>query len=134
MIDIENEVIDRVSRLVRKHFPDVYFTGELVKAPSKFPAVSLIEMDNTMYRRTQSSTDMENHAEVMYEVNVYSNKNTGKKNECRGIAFAVDSAMQDMGFTRVMFNPIPDMHDATIYRIVARYMAVVSANKIIYRR
>lgn len=134
MIDIENAVLDRVSTAVREQFPEVYFSGEYVKTPPTFPAVSMVEMDNATYRRSQSSSSMENHAEVMYEVNVYSNKTAGKKDECRRIASIIDAAMQGMGFTRMMLNPVPDMNNATIYRIVGRYIAVVSADNTIYRR
>ena len=31
-------------------------------------------------------------------------------------------------------NPVPNEEDATVYRIVARYRAIVSKNKVIYRR
>lgn len=134
MIDIENAVLDRVSTSVRERFPEVYFSGEYVKTPPTFPAVSMVEMDNATYRRSQSSSSMENHAEVMYEVNVYSNKTAGKKDESRRIASIIDAAMQNMGFTRMMLNPVPDMNNATIYRIVGRYIAVVSADNTIYRR
>lgn len=134
MIDIENEVLDRVSTSVREHVPEVYFSGEYVKTPPSFPAVSMVEMDNATFRRTQSSSVKEHHAEIMYEVNVYSNRTTGKKEECKRIASVIDASMQDMGFTRMMLNPVPDMNNATIYRIVGRYIAVVSADKTIYRR
>jgi len=42
--------------------------------------------------------------------------------------------MAALGFTRIVLNPVPDMNDATIYRMVARYRAVVSRDEIIYRR
>lgn len=134
MIDIENEVLDRVSTSVHEQFPDVYFSGEYVKAPASFPAVSLVEMNNLVYRRTQSSSSIENHVEVMYEANVYSNRTTGKKDECKRIASIIDATMGELGFTRMMLNPVPNMNDATIYRIVGRYKAVVSVDKTIYRR
>lgn len=31
-------------------------------------------------------------------------------------------------------NPVPNEEDATVYRMVARYRAIVSKNKTIYRR
>ena len=70
----------------------------------------------------------------MYELNVYSNKAAGKKAECKHIAAVVDAEMAAMGFTRMMLNPIPNMDDATIYRITGRYRAVVSKNQTLYRR
>lgn len=134
MIDIENQVFSRIAARLRETFKGIYVTGEYVKTPSSFPAVSLIEMDNVPLRRTQTSDSVENHVELMYEVNVYSNKAAGKKTECKKIAGMVDEEMAAMGFTRTMLNPIPDMDDATIYRILGRYKAVVSTENVLYRR
>lgn len=77
---------------------------------------------------------IENHAQVLYEVNVYSNKTSGKKTECKAIIALIDSKMEALGFTRTLMNPVPNEEDATVYRMVARYRAIVSKNKTIYRR
>lgn len=134
MINIENEVFDTVSGKVRAIYPDIYMAGEYVKSPSSFPAISLVEMDNTVYTSTQTSTEIENHATVMFEVNVYSNKTKGKKSECKAIISLIDKEMMALGFSRIMLQPIPNMDDATIYRMTARYRAVVSKDNIIFRR
>lgn len=134
MIDIETDVFNTVSTNVREEYPDIFMSGEYVKAPPSFPAISLVEMDNTPVVSTQTSSDGENHVTVMYEVNVYSNKKTRKKSECKKILSLIDNQMQYLGFTRIMLQPIPNMDDATIYRMVARYKAVISKNKTIYRR
>ena len=134
MINIENEIFDIVSKKVRSEYPDIYMSGEYVKSPPSFPSVSLIEMDNTVYDITQTSGENENHASLMYEVNVYSNRVTRKKSECKSIITLIDEEMISLGFSRIMLQPIPNMDDATIYRMTARYKAVVSKDKKIYRR
>lgn len=134
MIDVENEVFSLVSTKVREKYPKVYMTGEYVKSPPSFPCVSLIETDNQVYRNGRDSSNIENFAQVLYEVNVYSNKTSGKKTECKTITSLIDSEMEKLGFTRTLVNPIPNEEDATIYRMVVRYRAIVSKNKIIYRR
>ena len=134
MIDCENEVFSRVAKAVREKYPSVSIKGEYVRTPSKFPFVSLIEMSNTAYDRTQSSGGLENHASLMYEVNVYSNKTSGKKSECKAIATLIDNEMATLGFSRTMLQPIPNMDDATIYRMTGRYTAVISKDKKLYRR
>ena len=133
MIDIENQVFDRVAKRVREQFPDIFMVGEYVSSPPSFPAASLIEMDNSVRETTIDSGSNENHANVMYEVNVYSNKTNGKKSECKAILAIVDDILLGMGFTRTMKNPV-SMDDATIYRMVTRYTAIVSKNQTIYRR
>lgn len=134
MINIESELFNIVSTNVRAIYPNIYMTGEYVKSPSSFPAISLVEMDNTTYTSTQTSTEYENHATLMYEANVYSNKTVGKKTECKNIISLIDKEMTSLGFSRIMLQPIPNMDDATIYRMTARYRAVVSQDKLIFRR
>jgi hypothetical protein len=59
---------------------------------------------------------------------------SGKKTECKAIIALIDSKMEALGFTRTLMNPVPNEEDATVYRMVARYRAIVSKNKTIYRR
>lgn len=134
MIDVETEVFSIISTRVRETYTGIFITGEYVKSPPSFPCVSLLEADNAIYRSTRTTDSMENHAELLYEVNVYSNKTKGKKAECKDIASIIDSEFANMGFTRIMLNPIPNEEDATIYRMVGRYKAIVSKNNMIYRR
>ena len=134
MISIENIVFDRVVARVRERFPDIFMTGEYVNSPPSFPAASLVEMDNSTHVETIDSGSNENHANVMYEVNVYSNKSYGKKTECREILALIDEEMLNMGFSRITLTPVPNENDSTIYRMVARYRAVVSSKHEIYRR
>lgn len=134
MIDIEDELFRKVAAAVRAAYPGVYISGDYAKAPPSFPCVCFAEVDNAPYRRTQTSVDMENHVTLLYEVDVYSNKTVGKKVECKGIIKVIDNIMLSLGFDRPFLNPIPNQEDATIYRMKARYVAVVSKDQIIYRR
>jgi hypothetical protein len=134
MIDIENEVFDRVVKRVRERFPDIFMVGEYVKSPPSLPAGSLMEMDNSTRMSTVDSGSNENHADVMYEANVYSNKITGKKSECKAIMALIDEEMIAMGFERVALTPVPNEYDSTIYRMLGRYRATVSRDHKIYRR
>lgn len=133
IIDIESEVFNRICNAVREKYPSSFITGEYVKSPSEFPAVSLVEMDNLPYEKTMT-VNPENHVTVTYEVNVYSNLVRGKKSECKSICAIIDNEMAAMGFIRTSLSPVPNMDDATIYRMTGRYRAVVSANHTIYRR
>ena len=134
MIDIENMVFDRVATRVREQFPDIFMTGEYVSSPPSFPAASGMEMDNSVRVDTIDSGSNENHVNVMYEWNAYSNKATGKKSECKKIMALIDAEMLSMGFARFTLTKVPNEYDATIYRMVGRYQAAVSADHKIYRR
>lgn len=131
MVDIENELFTKVAAVLREKYSGIYVTGEYLNAPSSFPAVSVIEMDNTTYDVDSSG---ETHAQLMYEVNVYSNLTRGKKSQCKEIANVIDGIFTGCGFSRIMKQPVPNMNDATIYRIVARYRGVADKDKNIYRR
>jgi hypothetical protein len=133
MIDIESEVFTTIATELRSQFTGINVYGEDVRSPSSFPCVSIVEADNYTVRRTQDSGSNENHANLMYEVNVYSNKTSGKKTECKEIFAVIDEIMLGLGFTRSNKNPVT-MDEATIYRIVGRYVAIVSTNQTIYRR
>ena len=134
MIDVENEVFTLIANELRGKFPKIYMTGEYVPAPPSFPCVSIVEADNTPVIRTQSTDSSENHATILYEVNIYSNKKAGKKAECRAIASVIDMVFNQIGFERLMLRPVDNIADATIYRTIGRYRAVVSEDKVIYRR
>lgn len=134
MIDVETEVFSAISAKVQVTYPNIYMTGEYVKSPSDFPCVSLVEVDNVTFRNTQTTEGRENHATVMYELNVYSNKAKGKKAECKGIVALIDELLMGLNFTRIMLEPVPNQDNATIYRMLGRYRAIVSQNKTIFRR
>lgn len=134
MIDIETEVFNIVATALREEYPKIFIVGEYVKSPPSFPCASIVEVDNQTYRNTRTSSSYENHAQVMYEVNVYSNKKSGKKTECKEIISFIDKQLEALGFTRTMMNPAPNEVDATIYRMVGRYRAIISRNNTIYRR
>lgn len=138
MIDIEDDIFDEVSEKVyaafEKKCPDLLMMSEYVKSPSSFPFISLVEIDNATFRNTQSTDGNENHVAVTYELNVYSNKTSGKKAECKALAGFIDEILLGMNFTRTMLEPVPNQNEATIYRMLGRYRAVISKNKTIYRR
>ena len=134
MIDVEADIFNEVSQRVRDKYPGIFMTGEYVRSPSSFPCVSLIEVDNSTLRDTQTNEGKENHVVVMYELNVYSNKTKGKKAECKEIIGFIDEILMGLNFTRVMMEPIPNQDDVTVYRMLGRYRAVISKNNEIFRR
>lgn len=134
MIDAETEIFSVIAEKARVEYPKLFMTGEYVKSPSSFPCVSLVEIDNATFRNSQTTDLRENHVAVTYELNVYSNKKSGKKSECKAIASYIDELLLRLGFTRTMLEPVPNEGDATIYRMLGRYRAVIGKDHTIYRR
>lgn len=126
MIDIENAVFTAVYNAVTSKFPDAEMCSEFVEQPEKFPLVSFVEADNYTHGGTRSLSKIENHADVMYECNVYTNKVGIKKSQAKEIASVIDETMAQLGFTRTLRSQIPNIN-RTIYRIVMRWTAVVGS-------
>lgn len=132
MIDLENDIYDYVAKALRAAHTGIDVAAEYVEMPAKFPHVSIVEADNRILERMRTN-NIENAASVMYECNIYSNKASGKKSEAKAIANTLDDAMSGIGFTRTFREQIPNLRDATIYRIVCRYEAVIDKNFVIYQ-
>ena len=130
---IENEVFTKVyNQIVTTYGADaVHVTGEYTPTPPKLPCVYIYEADN--FNAGFDGCNHEKVTGVMYVVEVYSNKQNGKKTEAKNIMSTVDSVMTPLGFTRTLMQQLPNMADATIFRLTARYTASVIDN-VIYRR
>ena len=130
MIDIENQIITAVMDALGE---SVDVKSDLTQIPSFFPCVYVVEADNYTYTRSADSGSNENHVNVMYEVQCYTNDASGKKTACKALFEAVDEVFLNLGFERTSKTNVIQ-NDATVYRMVGRYQAVVSANNMIYRR
>ena len=133
MIDIEAKVYTPIAAALRTAFPGITVQGNYTKSPSGFPFVSIVEEDNYTTLTHLDSGDTEKYATLLYEVNVYSNKTQGRKSECKAILSLIDSMMYAMNFTRIVLSPIPNLDNATIFRMTARYRAE-SDGTTIFRR
>lgn len=143
MIDYENEIFTKIRTALVEAFPDIKVGGEEVRIPPEFPYVSIVEADNYVKTSAIDSGRIENYADLMYEVNVYSGKLNGRKSEAKAILAVVDEAFGRMGFVRMMKQPISitsyyntrdNTADATKYRLIARYTGSISLNGTIYKR
>lgn len=132
MIDIENDVYDAISTVLKASYPGITVTGEYVPTNAKLPAVSIVEADNRVVD-SMRTVHIENAAHVMYEVNVYTNLVNGKKTQAKNICSTLDDKFAEMGFTRTMRNQVPNFANTNIYRIVCRYEANVDPDFWIYQ-
>ena len=121
MIDCEAKVFQACADAFRAAYPNGYIAGEYVAQPPKFPAVMVVEMDNAVDQRAMDNGNVENAVNVMYQVDVYSNLNKGKKAQAKAIVALIDEVLAQYRFVRTFCNPIQNMNDATIYRMTARY-------------
>ncbi len=133
MIDVQDEIFKELSTKLRDLYKGIYITPEYSDVMSTFPSVLIEEKDNRAFIQSQTSTNLENHAFLMYEITVYSNLSKGRVKQCREIASEIDDFMKSLGFTRIMMQGISNLDNTKIYRMVARYKAVISEDKTIFR-
>lgn len=124
MIDIENIVFTKLAHALRAAYNGISVYGEFVEVPASFPCVTIVEADNAVYERTRDLSGVEHHAQVMYEINIYTNDSQGKKSKAKSISNMIDGMMADMLFTRTFRGQTPNI-DRSIYRITMRYQAIV---------
>ena len=133
MIDFESNIIDAVRTGLTTASLDVELFDQIILSPSVFPCVCVENIDNYTLRKTIDSGSNENHVRVVYEVNVYSNKTQDKRSECKSIFAVVSDVLTGMGFTRNSMQPV-NVNEATAYRLVGRFSAVIDKTGEIARR
>lgn len=131
MIDIEADVFAAVKAGLptgtdcREAYPNTL---------KKLPLVTVSEIENVTSDRFEDSSGIENASRLTYEINVFTNLEGGKKKQAKTLLHAAHAVMDSLGFERVYCQPTPNLADATVFRMTARYRAIVDRNKIIYRR
>lgn len=133
IIDIESIVFSRANTALIETFNPIFVTGEFISIPPSFPAVGIVEIDNSAYQRSQDAQSHEHHAGLLYQVDAFSNLAKGRKSQCKQLIAVVDDVMQSLFFTRISCLPTPFENPST-YRMTARYRAVVSRDGQMYRR
>ena len=130
MIDYEVKIFNKVyataAPLCAKN---MVVSAPFTNAPTGFPAVCLYELDNRTVRNRQSSTPVENYAQVTYQLDVYATT----KSKCREIFSAADNVMMALNFTRISGQFTDNLGNTKVFRYVGRYQAVVDPDGNLYR-
>ena len=133
MIDVEAAVFDLVADAFDSEYPNGSRYSEDTATPPRFPCLTLIQVDNYTYDGSLDDAHHEHDAWVVFEANVYSNKISGAKQECKAVMQLVDSKMQSLNFVRMFCNQTKNT-DKKYFRMTARYRAVVSEETRFYRK
>jgi hypothetical protein len=134
MIDYLNEIFTAVAIPLREAHKGITVTGEYTRMPSSFPAATLDEIENVTVESLEDSSVAENFSVLSYRLQVFSNKQSGKKAEARAIFATADRVMRTLGFRRITYTTTPEIYESTIYSITATYEAIVGAGGVIYKR
>ncbi len=132
MIDIENYIVTKIEEAVTAEYPGADVLADYIEKMAAFPTVTVTQIQNETLRRMQDEEPTEHYARVTFEVNVYCNDRLGKKAGCKRILDLVDGVMFPMKFTRRPLRQLPAIdHSRTIYRMYARYTAVVDEGTVV---
>ena len=133
MIDKENEVYTRVREKVLEAFPEVDMDSSYQIAPSEFPHVSLFQSDTFTPAEYLDTRLIPKYEASTFTAEVSSNKSGHKKTECKEIMAVICDAMSLMNYRRIICTSVPNINDSSIYRLTARFTALVDENGF-YRR
>lgn len=121
MIDNEKNVFNAVSAKLRSKYENIYIVGtELADTPPKFPAVSLVQTNNSIKTEHSTFDSLENVVREDYKAEVFSNLETGKEAQTKEITGVISDVMCYLGYERTFCEPIAN-GDSTIHRRVSRY-------------
>jgi len=131
-LSIENEVIDTVTKAIRAVYSTVKIYDDYPDITDTLPCVTINQAEDSTYQPSMTSGNTENHILVAFDINIYTNKSEGKKQEAKAIANTIKTSMSGMGFIRTFNSPLPNPNDISIYRRNMKYSAVVSNDKHTY--
>ena len=134
MIDFENEIFTAVATAVRSKHPGTTVKSEYVRSPASFPTVAFSEIDNVNVDLLIDSSGVEKYAGLGYRLQVFSNKDGGKKSEAKAIFKTADEILCGMGFRRRTYSTTPEIYNSTIFSITATYEGIADVNGVIYTR
>ena len=143
MIDIEYKIFNIVYNTVKAYDSSIYVTSESSVAPPSFPAVYVDQIDSYTPPEFRYSSHEELYAAFTFNVEVYSNKQDGKRQEAKNILTVIDDALRIAGLRRTMSNYV-DLTDnrnssvsnrnQSIIRLLGRYECLADAGGNIYAR
>ena len=132
MINNASEVFTNITTALKNEDSSVKTSSVYTNSPSSYPFVSIEMIGNGVYERGVDSGDIENFANIDFEINVITEGNT-KMSKCYKLLEVADNYMKSIGFTRIIMTPMQDQNE-TKYRLLARYEAVVGKDLKVYRR
>jgi hypothetical protein len=96
--------------------------------PAKFPTVFAREIGRFTPAQTATVSNAQDIYETTWEVQVFSNLQSGAKEQAYRLMDAVKSALRRLYFVETMENPI-DQTDAKYYTLVARFRRVIGSGE-----
>jgi len=97
---------------------EVKVSASYQQETTTFPHITIEEKTNAYANSELDSR--EKFSSLMYEINIYDNS-INKIAITRKLAQICNDALTNLGFKRIFNEPLPNIADATIYRIIQRF-------------
>lgn len=130
MLDFSNEIFTTVASDLRSLYTGVQVKGEYVDTPSKFPTVTIDEIQNVPVHMDSSKTNK--YARVTYRTQTFCNGD-GKRKKARDIFDSLDNILMDLGLVTKTYTTTPAIYNSEIYCITATHEGIIGADGTIYR-
>lgn len=132
MADIENIIINRIDQTLELNGYKDVLGSSYQDIPASFPWVFFEMSDNYEDGTYHKSSRENNYYTVVFEADIYSNKKSGSKGECKDIMSVIDAEMNSLGFERTMAQPMRPTSEMYTARLLVRYRGTVDKNTYIY--
>lgn len=136
MIDYENKIFTDIYNAVIASYPNAFISAVEVLNEPTFPAVFVNFEDSAPTPRYVNSSRSEPFRDMVVDVNVYSNLQSGRRTQAKAIMAIIDAEMAAMGFVQSAMNPLDltNSRNKLVTRLFARYTASVDVNGVFYSR
>ena len=122
-----NAIYTRIRTSVLAEVPRTNCTQTYETSPSKFPCVFAREIGRLTPPGTVTVTNSQDIYETTWEVQVFSNLNTGAKEQAYKLMDAVKSALKSLYFVETFENPIDGSN--SYYTLVARFRRIIGSGE-----
>lgn len=131
MFDIESTVFKSINNEIKAKHSNAVVYSEYHRVPPIFPCVQIILVSALTHKPSGDGDNVENNTVVGFQIDVYT-KGDNKKSSCQNITATIDEKFLSLGFSRTLLTQTTNLEDASIYRITARYDAVISKDYYVY--
>ena len=122
-----NAIYTRIRTSVLAEVPGTNCTQTYEASPSKFPCVFAREIGRLTPPSTVTVANSQEIYETTWEVQIFSNLNTGAKEQAYKLMDAVKSALRTLYFVETFENPIDG--STSYYTLVARFRRIIGSGE-----
>lgn len=126
--DYEAEVYDDVSRFAKAAFPGLHTSSWPEPTEVEYPLATIVQTDEYDVRSTLTSSHDNEARHLTFEVNVYSARASGRKQEAKAITRAICDRFRGLGFVQTAGGQPLDLTDRdrrAVARLFCRFEAAV---------